>query len=596
MRYKIAALICGRLEDDRFPGRNTFPLVGRPMMVYPILAALHAQCVDRVFVTTDVPAIARVARHRGVEVIERPDELMGLSVTLEQILVHGYDAVTKKLGGEPEALVVLLCNAPTVTGGLIDKGVEVLLQDRTLDAVMSVTRHNEYHPRYALHLGEGGVLKSPAGEASLLPLQEDAYFPDSLLWVLRPQCIFQDSLKTVLSNCIVNCATQRVFPLIHEGHGDVDYMWQIPAIEEWLRRQGFSEEATPYDRVEVRPGVAEASTASVAVHATPTRNRRRVLITTIPFAEADRRPLDLLEAAGLEYVINPIGRKLREGELGDLIQDFDVLIAGTEPITPAVLDQATRLRLIARVGVGLDNVNLMAARQRGILVTYTPDAPAPAVAELVIGLMLAALRFIPHADRGMRNGVWHRHIGVRLSGKAIGVIGVGRVGSRVIRHLQGFGPRILANDLKPDLDFGAVQQVQWVDKTTIYREADLITLHLPLTRQTKDLITHREIGLMKPHAILINTSRGNMINEHDLMGALQTHRLGGAAIDVFLQEPYAGPLTTVDNCILTCHMGSMAKDCRARMELEATEEVIRFVNNELLRQLVPEEEYLLAER
>lgn len=596
MAGQVVALICGRLDDDRFPGRNTFPLLGRPMMVYPILASLHAQRVDRVFVTTDAPAIARMARHRWAEVIERPSELTGSSVTLEQILAHGYDAVTKKLGGEPEALVVLLCNAPTVTGGLIDKGVEVLLQDRTLDAVMSVSRHNEYHPRYALHLGERGLLKSPAGEASPLPLQEDAYFPDSLLWVLRPERIFKDSLKTVLPNCIVNCATQRVFPLIHEGYGDVDYLWQIPAIEEWLCRQGFSEEVTPYDRAEPGPAVIVVRGVSTTARAATTSTRHRVLITTTPFGEVDRRPLQLLEAAGAEYVINPIGRQLREGELADMIGDFDVLIAGTEPITSAVLDRASRLRLISRVGIGLDSVDLRAARQRGILVAYTPDAPAPAVAELTIGLMLSALRFIPHADRGVRNGVWHRYMGERLAGKTVGVIGVGRVGRRVIHHLMGFEARIIANDLKPTLDAGIAPYVLWTDKPTIYKEADLITLHLPLTQQTRHLITARELSRMQPHAVLINTSRGGIVNEQDLADALRAHRLGAAALDVFKQEPYAGPLTTVENCMLTCHMGSMAKDCRARMELEATEEVLRFVNNEPLRQLVPEEEYLLAER
>lgn len=588
---RVAALICGRLDDDRFPGRNTFPLLGRPMMVYPVLAAQHARLVDRVFVTTDAPAIARVALHRGAEVIERPADLTGPSVTLEQILMHGYDAVTKALGEEPEALVVLLCNAPTVTGGLIDKGVEVLLQDDTLDAVMSVSRHNEYHPRYALRLGEGGLLATPANDAALPPLQEDAYFPDALLWVLRPRHVFEGLLKTVPPNCIVNCATQRVFPLIHEGYGDVDHAWQIPAIEEWLRRQGFSEEATPYERREVRPAAAVTSPSSSPARGGRPGTGRRVLITTTPFGEVERRSLELLESAEVEYVINPIGRRLTEYELADLIGDFDVLIAGTEPITARVLDQAPRLRLIARVGIGLDSVDLAAARRRGVLVAYTPDAPAPAVAELTIGLMLSALRFIPHADRGVRNGVWHRYMGGRLAGKTVGVLGVGRVGRRVIRHLLGFGPRILANDLKPDLEFGAAHHVQWADKTAIYSEADLITLHLPLTDQTRDLITRREIELMKPHAILINTSRGSMVNERDLAEALRTRRLGGAALDVFQHEPYAGPLAAVENCILTCHMGSMSMDCRARMELEATEEAIRFLNGEALRQLVPEEEY-----
>lgn len=193
----------------------------------------------------------------------------------------------------------------------------------------------------------------------------------------------------------------------------------------------------------------------------------------------------------------------------------------------------------------------------------------------------------------MRGGVWHRFIGRRLSELTVGVIGVGRVGKRVIQHLQGFAPKILANDLSPDDEFGALHQLHWVDKETIYKEADVITLHLPLTPTTRNLIGSREIAQMKPEAVLINTSRGGMVNEHDLAVALKAGWLAGAALDVFAQEPYSGELVAVENCLLTCHMGSMSRDCRARMELEATEEAIRYLKGEPLRLLVPEVEYVL---
>lgn len=595
MKGMVAALICGRLDDDRFPGRNTFPLIGRPMMVYPILAAQHAQRVDRVFVTTDAPAIARVAKHQGVEILDRPPELSGPAVALEDILAHGYGAIRKVVRGPLDALVVLLCNAPTVTGELIDHGVETLLNDPSLDGVMSVSLHNEYHPSYALQLDEGGRLATHEEVVSKAAGLRDAYFPDALLWVLRPLSFFERSMKNILPSRIVNCATQRIFPLIHEGYGDVDHVWQVPAVEEWLRRQGFSEGATPYDHRTATPVVTEPAPPSASARGAGATACLRVLITTIPFGEVDRRPLDLLDAAGVEYVINPIGRKLWEGELAELIGDFDALIAGTEPITASVLERAPRLRLISRVGIGLDSVDLMAARQQGIQVAYTPDAPAPAVAELVVGLILSALRRIPNADRGMRNGVWHRFMGRRLAELTVGVLGVGRVGRRVIQHLAGFGPRLLANDLEPDLAFGAKHGVRWVDKEQIYKEADIITLHLPLTPVTKHLITARELSLMKSDAVLINTSRGNMIDERGLADALQRNRLAGAAIDVFHQEPYSGPLANIETCLLTCHMGSMSQDCRLRMEVEATEEVLRFMRGEPLRQPVPEYEFRMRE-
>ena len=178
---------------------------------------------------------------------------------------------------------------------------------------------------------------------------------------------------------------------------------------------------------------------------------KQVLITTSPFAEVDRTALRLLDAEGIRYALNPFGRRLREEELAELIGPYETMIAGTEPITAAVLDRAPNLRLIAHTGIGLDNIPLNAARARNIAVTYTPSAPSPAVGELVIGQMLASLRGTTNADRDMKNGVWNRRIGRRLSGLTVGVIGVGRVGRLVIRHLQAFSPvRVLANDLTVD--------------------------------------------------------------------------------------------------------------------------------------------------
>src|SRR5712691_1147475 len=581
----VVALIAGQQEDKKFPGRNTFPLLGRPMMVYPILAAQHAEEVDRVFVTTDSPAIERVAAGLGVTTLPRSPEVSGPSVRLTDVVAEAAAQAAQAIGETPEAIVLLLCNAPTVTGGLIDHGVEILRKDPSLDAVMSVSMHNEFHPSIALRMGEGGLLRPYAVDREALEKKDEAYFPDALLWVFRPRVLSSAPRGQGLSEWIMDCARHRVFPLVHEGYGDVDYVWQVPAVEEWLRRHGFSQHSTPYG----------SRAASVPVAQIPTRRPegRRVLITTIPFGEVDRRPLDLLESAGIDYVINPIGRRLRTEELADMIGDVDVLIAGTEPITAAVMDRANRLRLISRVGIGLDSVDLPAARERDILVSYTPDAPAPAVAEMTMGMILSLLRSLAQADRAMRGGVWHRIVGRRLSESTVGVIGVGRVGKRLIRHLQGFAPGILANDLVPDHEFGIAHRVEWVEKETIYRETDIITLHLPLTPLTRNLITRRELDMMKPDAVFINTSRGGMVNEHDLAQALKQGRLAGAALDVFGQEPYSGELVTIENCLLTCHMGSMAKDCRAQMELEATEEAVRFFKGEPLRLLVPEDEYLM---
>ena len=279
-------------------------------------------------------------------------------------------------------------------------------------------------------------------------------------------------------------------------------------------------------------------------------------------------------------------------ELAEMIPDFSILIAGTEPINENVLRNALNLKFISRVGIGLDNINLLAAKEKGIIVSYTPDAPAPAVGELAIGLMLSTLRHIHLSNMKIHQNLWERYSGFRLSELKVGIIGVGRIGAKVINHLQGFNcKKILVNDIDEDKVYPDFENVEFAEKEKIYREADIISLHLPLTRETLNLISKDEISCMKSNTILINTSRGGIINEHDLFDALKTNRLYAAAIDTFIDEPYHGKLIELDNCLLTAHMGSMTADCRAAMEIQATEEVVRYVNNAALLGIVPDSEF-----
>jgi D-3-phosphoglycerate dehydrogenase / 2-oxoglutarate reductase len=318
----------------------------------------------------------------------------------------------------------------------------------------------------------------------------------------------------------------------------------------------------------------------------------KALITTVPFADKNRLPIEQLESNGIDYVINPIGRRLKEEELADLVSDFDVLIAGTEPITDRVMSRASRLKLISRVGIGLDSVDLLAAQKRGIAVSYTPDAPAPAVAELTIALMLSLLRGVHVANLQLHAGQWHRHFGRRIAEVTVGVIGTGRIGARVLRRIVPFGtPRVLVNDINPDPKLVPELKLEWVGKEEIFRNADIISLHVPLTMQTHDMIRREQLMMMKPDALLINTSRGGIVNEHDLAEVMRAGHLGGAAIDAFEHEPYAGELTQIERCLLTAHMGSMSVDCRTRMEIEATDEAVRFLTSKPLHSPVPPGEY-----
>jgi D-3-phosphoglycerate dehydrogenase len=296
-----------------------------------------------------------------------------------------------------------------------------------------------------------------------------------------------------------------------------------------------------------------------------------------------------------EVDINKLGKKMTEEELIQSLGESVALVAGTETISRRVFDQCPKLRHISRVGVGLDNVELTEAKKRGVSVSYTPEAPAPAVAELTIGLMISLLRKTDQANLLMHRGQWKRFMGRRLSEITIGILGVGRIGGRVLRRLRGFGtPRILVNDLLADQSLNKSipeLKLEWVEKETIFKEADLVSIHLPLTKKTRHIIGYRELSMFKKESLLINTSRGGIVDENSLLEALLAGPLGAAAVDVFEKEPYDGPLKELPNCLLTSHIGSMSQDCRTRMEVEATEEAIRFVSGKPLLSPVPEEEY-----
>jgi D-3-phosphoglycerate dehydrogenase len=320
-----------------------------------------------------------------------------------------------------------------------------------------------------------------------------------------------------------------------------------------------------------------------------------VLVTTHPFGASNSLPIDVLEAARLQYRLNPLGRKLTEQDLVDLVPGVRYLIAGTEPITERVLDAGSDLRLISRVGVGLDSVDLLAARDRGIAVAYTPEAPAPAVAELTIGLMLSLLRGVHVANAQMHRGEWQRVFGRRIPEVTIGIVGTGRIGGRVLRRLSAFGsPRVLVNDIVPDSQVAPNLKLEWVGKEALFRESDVVSIHVPLTPETQRMIGEAELRSMKPDACLINVARGGIVDEAALYRVMLDGHLAGAAIDVFETEPYIGPLADIDRCLLTSHMGSMSLDCRERMEIEATEEVVRMHRGEPLLNVVPDGEYEMA--
>ncbi|MDN5836245.1 MAG: phosphoglycerate dehydrogenase [Nitrosospira sp.] len=303
----------------------------------------------------------------------------------------------------------------------------------------------------------------------------------------------------------------------------------------------------------------------------------KLVISTSSF-DADNNPhIKRLLDEGMHIDGNRYGRKLTEDEAMELLgADAIGMIAGIEPLTERVFASAKSLKVVSRCGSGLDSVDLAAAKRYGIAVLNTPEAPAQAVAELTMGLILSALRRICQTDRLLRAGEWPRTQGQLLAAQTVGIVGLGRVGGRVARLCQAFDAKVVAHD-------SYVKQpppgIESVPLEKLLAEADIISLHLTYDADTHHLLDGEAFARMKPGAVVINTARGGLIDETALAEALASGQLGAAALDVFEQEPYRGPLLKCDKTILTSHIGSLARESRQRMEVEAAENLLRGLVN-----------------
>lgn len=284
----------------------------------------------------------------------------------------------------------------------------------------------------------------------------------------------------------------------------------------------------------------------------------RVLVTPTSYGKQDPSLCSELEAQVGEVVYNRFGRPLRAAELEELIIGFDGYIAGVDEISAAVLNAADRLKVVSRYGVGVDQVDLIAARARGIIVTNTPGANSVAVAELAIGLMLALARSIPLSSQETKAGGWPRLNGLSLEGKTIGLYGLGCVGKQLARRLSCFDCAILAYDIAPDQVFAAVNGIQLCTQTELLARADFLSLHCPVLSETRGMVNESFLNSMKPGAFLVNTARGELIDEVSLLAALLSGRLRGAALDVYVHEPPGAdhPLMRLPQVIATPHIGS----------------------------------------
>ena len=273
-----------------------------------------------------------------------------------------------------------------------------------------------------------------------------------------------------------------------------------------------------------------------------------------------------LKNAGVEVKLNPFATRLTEGQVIDLLGTDTVgLIAGLEPLTKNVLQSAKSLKVIARVGTGLDSVDLAAAKQLGITVLNTPDAPTKAVAELTLAHILGLLRNVSQADRQIRVGVWKGLMGSLLETKTVGIVGFGRIGKRVATLISAFGASVIISDAQvKQSDYPNVE----LDELCI--KSDILSLHLPYSEATHHIINEKQISQMKKGSYIVNISRGGLVDETALLTALKSGHLAGAALDCFEQEPYEGELSKLETVQITAHMGSYARETRDLMEREAS--------------------------
>ncbi len=303
-----------------------------------------------------------------------------------------------------------------------------------------------------------------------------------------------------------------------------------------------------------------------------------IFIATSSFAKESQKPIQIIKEAKYNIKTNPFGRKLTKEELEICAINSKGIIAGTENYDFKSINKLKNLKVISRLGSGMDNIDSKIITDTNIKVLKTFTTPAPAVAELTLGLIINVARNISKNHHKIMNGIWEKEMGFLAQGKTLGIIGLGIIGKTLVELVRGFNFNILAFDLNEDQRFKNEHDITYCDIETLMKKSDIITLHLNLSNDTKNFINKEKLKLMKPSAIIINASRGEIIDEEALYNSLIGNELFGAGIDVFHNEPYQGKLAELDNVVLTPHIGSYAKETRIEMEIEASKNLIRGLN------------------
>jgi D-3-phosphoglycerate dehydrogenase len=297
-----------------------------------------------------------------------------------------------------------------------------------------------------------------------------------------------------------------------------------------------------------------------------------VLVTPRSFRAADARAVERLEAAVAEVEYNDLGRPLTGEELAQRLDGVDGLLAGVDEIGAAVFEAAPRLRVIARYGVGIDRIDLDAAARHGVVVTTTPGANAAAVAELTLALMLALCRDLPRAEREVRDGGWPSLAGRELGSMTVGLLGLGNVGLRVAGLLRACGAEVLAHDPYAEPQ----PKIRMVERDELLAGSEILSLHAPATAETRGMVDRDLLARLPDGALLVNTARGELIDEDALLWALDEGPLAAAALDALAEEPPSAghPLVGRADVLVTPHIGGQTAEARAAMARVAVDELL----------------------
>ena len=310
--------------------------------------------------------------------------------------------------------------------------------------------------------------------------------------------------------------------------------------------------------------------------------KRRIVVPNITFSTnkilSDKLKKEFPESI---IVLNDDKERLTGESLINFMKDADIAIVGLEDINEQLLKGCKRLKLVAKYGVGLDNLDFEACKKHGVKIGFKKGTNRRSVAELTLSFMLELIRNTHITSNQLKEGIWNKSGGIELTGKTIGIIGVGNVGKEIISLLKPFNCKILVNDIINQKDFYAKNGLIEASKESMYKEADIITVHTPLTNKTEKMINRRVLSMMKHSAFLINTARGPIINESDLLWALKEKKIAGAAIDVYNEEPPKNrELIGLPNLICTPHIAGNSKEAVLAMGEAAIASIKEFIEDE----------------